>query len=124
MGRGAVRFWKKASSSRRSQPAMAHFRTDASSYGSHMENFNPDAGLNPHDVDQTGAGQFKRVGRFDPLSSSVSGGIFGGTPQQQQRGNVAAINRVKARANGGGDFLDRLALAEANDVQTHAAGGR
>lgn len=111
---------------------MARFQTDAQAYGSHMSGgFNPDGGLNPHDVMHTGPGQFKKVGRFDPLSSSVAGGIFGGGEAPAQHGNVAAIHRVKARPTGGGDFLDRLALAEARDdavemhsERMHAAGAR
>ena len=93
--------------------------TDAQRYGSHLAGFNPDGRLNPHDVAHTGAGQFRygQSKRFDPLSSSVPGGVFGGAPQENMlpRGNVEAIQRVKALPTGGGDFLDRLALAEARD---------
>lgn len=106
---------------------MAHrFETDAQRIvnAAHFAGFNPDAARNPHDVDHTGPGQFKKVGRFDPLSSSVAGGIFGGEAEPRPRGNVAAVQRVKALPTGGGDFLDRLALAEARDDKQYAAGAR
>jgi hypothetical protein len=98
---------------------------------SDLRNFNPDAHHNPHDVDQTGAGRFHNPGRFNPAASSVQGGIFASEPQETQpRGNVRAINRVKARTST--DFLERLAIAEANDAggpnmysaNRHAAGAR
>ena len=109
--------------------------TDAQRYGAHLgPGFNPDGRLNPHDVAHTGPGQFRygQSKRFDPLSSSVPGGVFAGEPQEnvRPRGNVEAIQRVKALPTGGGDFLDRLALAEARDSardpisQVHAAGAR
>ena len=113
------------------------FQTDSMNAQRWLSNFNPDRTPNPHDVDHTGAGRFKEVGRFDPNRSSVSGGIFGGQAEAMQnvpRGNVAAINRVKGRATQG-DFLQRLALAEArdgggpnlysgNDAEVHYAGAR
>lgn len=109
---------------------MYRVETDAQRYGSHFasQGFNPEGRVNPHDVMQTGPGQLKSVGRFDPLSSSVSGGIFGGQADERPRGNYEAVQRVKALPTGGGDFLDRLAMAEARDSdrsdRQHAAGGR
>ena len=106
--------------------------SDAQYANRHLANFNPDRSINPHDVDQSGAGQFKRVGKFDPMKSSVPGGIFGGEVDERPRGNVAAIQRVKALPTGGSDFLSRLEAAEQRDgqgiysdrAQIHAAGGR
>jgi len=106
------------------------FATDSSAYGSHQmaAGFNPDRMLNPHDVDHTGPGQFKKVGRYDPLSSSLSGGLFAPPVDERPRGNVDAVQRVKSRPTGGGDFLDRLSAAEGRDdafnAQMHAAGAR
>jgi len=107
---------------RMNQQQMA-WRSDAQQYGSHYGSFNPDARLNPHDVFHTGPGQFQRVGRFDPMKSSVKGGIFGGeqefNAQPNVQPNIEAIQRVKSRPTGGGDFLDRLALAEQRDEESH-----
>ena len=105
---------------RMNQQQMA-WRSDAQQYGAHYGSFNPDARLNPHDVFHTGPGQFQRVGRFDPMKSSVKGGIFGGeqefNAQPNVQPNIEAIQRVKSRPTGGGDFLDRLALAEQRDEE-------
>ena len=107
---------------RMNQQQMA-WRSDAQQYGAHYGAFNPDARLNPHDVFHTGPGQFQRVGRFDPMKSSVKGGIFGGeqefNAQPNVQPNIEAIQRVKSRPTGGGDFLDRLALAEQRDEESH-----
>ena len=95
------------------------FMTDQMQSQTWLNNFNPDAGINPHDVDQSGAGRFQEVGRFNPNASSVSGGIFGGEAEALQnvpRGNTAAVQRVKSRASQG-DFLSRLEAAEKRDGQ-------
>ena len=107
--------------------AMA-FISDSMQSQMWLNNFNPDAGINPHDVDQSGAGRFKEVGRFNPNASSVSGGIFAGEENQYMpRGNTAAIQRVKSRPTQG-DFLSRLEAAEQRDEgsfqEQHYAGAR
>jgi len=78
-----------------------------------LANFNPDARLNPHNVDHTGAGRLYNGSKFDATRSSTPGGIFGGESNEPKR-DMSAINRVKARSSHT-DFLDRLAIAEEND---------
>lgn len=105
-------------------------QTDAMRIGSHMgADFFPEQAHNPH----SGVGRFRDVGRFDPTKSSMQGGIFAPAEERQA---PAAVMRMRARASGGGDFLDRLAVAERNDqeshrniqniysAEVHAAGGR
>ena len=92
------------------------FVTNAQFAQRHLSSFNPEGAINPHDVDQSGPGRFMDRGRFDPMKSSVQGGIFAGdVPDERPRGNVNAIQRVKSLPTGGGDFLDRLAAAESRD---------
>jgi flagellar biosynthesis GTPase FlhF len=99
---------------------MSMWATDQSQSQQWLADFNPDARINPHDVDQSGAGRFMEVGRFDPNKSSQQGGIFAGEAEMDYvpRGNVAAVQRVKARNSS--DFLERLALAEARDGESGA----
>lgn len=97
-------------------PAPVMMLTDQMASQQWLGNFNPDGAINPHDVDQSGAGRFREVGRFNPNASSLQGGIFAEEQNHMPRGNMAAVQRVKARNST--DFLERLALAEARDGQT------
>ena len=97
-------------------PAPVMMLTDQMASQQWLGNFNPDGAINPHDVDQSGAGRFREVGRFNPNASSLQGGIFAEEQNHMPRGNMAAVQRVKARNST--DFRERLALAEARDGQT------
>ena len=53
------------------------------------------------------------AGRYNPTASGIEGGIFGGAPEPKVDPRAAAAaSRAKAVS---GDFLDRLAAAEARD---------